>query len=223
MLESIQQFMQNIWPEFVIALNESAIMVGASMLITTIVGIPLGVLLYVTSQGLIWKQRWIRVIANAVINLIRSVPFIILMVALIPVTRVLVGKATGATGAIVPLSVAAIPLLARLVETALRHIDKGVIESSVASGASVWQIIQEVLLPEATYGIIQGLTLTLINIIAYSATVGAVGGGGIGDLAIRYGYYRYDNTTLFVTIVFLILVVQTIQFLGDKLADKFKK
>ncbi|MBS4750906.1 ABC transporter permease subunit [Granulicatella sp. zg-ZJ] len=198
-------------------------MVGLSLIIAIVLGIPLGILLYITSQGLIWKNHVVRAISNMIINMIRSIPFIILMVALIPVTKLLVGKSTGAMGAVVPLSVAAVPLLARLVETALRNIDKGVLESSVASGASTWQIITSVLLPEATYGIIQGITLTLINIIAYSATVGAIGGGGIGDLAIRYGYYRYDNMTLIVTIVFLVLVVQIIQISGDKLAELTKK
>ncbi|MBF0781029.1 MULTISPECIES: methionine ABC transporter permease [unclassified Granulicatella] len=219
----MKTFIETIGPEFSKALGESTIMVGASMAITILLGIPLGILLYITSQGLIWKQAWIRSVSNVIINVIRSIPFIILMVALIPITRLLVGNSTGAIGAIIPLSVAAIPLLARLVETALRHIDKGVLESSVAAGASTWQIIKYVLLPEATYGIIQAMTLTLINIIAYSATVGAVGGGGVGDLAIRYGYYRYDNVTLIVTIVFLVVVVQAIQLIGDKIAECFKK
>lgn len=213
----------SIWPEFLKALGESSLMIGWSLLITLVFGIPIGILLYVTSQGLIWKQVWIRGLANTIINLIRSVPFIILMVALIPVSVFFMGRSTGAVGAIIPLSVAAIPLLARLVETALRNLDQGVLESSVAAGASTWQIITGVLIPEATYGIIQGITLTLINLIAYSATVGAVGGGGIGDLAIRYGYYRYDNVTLIVTIAFLIVLVQTIQFLGDRIALIFKK
>ncbi|WP_370516575.1 methionine ABC transporter permease [Granulicatella sp. zg-ZJ] len=219
----IETFIQEIGPEFVKAIQESSIMVGLSLIIAIVLGIPLGILLYITSQGLIWKNHVVRAISNMIINMIRSIPFIILMVALIPVTKLLVGKSTGAMGAVVPLSVAAVPLLARLVETALRNIDKGVLESSVASGASTWQIITSVLLPEATYGIIQGITLTLINIIAYSATVGAIGGGGIGDLAIRYGYYRYDNMTLIVTIVFLVLVVQIIQISGDKLAELTKK
>lgn len=222
-MNNITIFMEKMGPEFLIAFKDTSIMIGWSLLITILIGIPLGILLYVTSHELLWKKGWVRQLSNTIINIIRSIPFVILMVALIPITVLLVGTSTGARGAIVPLSVAAIPLLARLTETALKNIDTGVLESSVAAGASTWQIIFSVLIPEALFEVIQSVTLTLINLIAYSAIVGAVGGGGIGDLAIRYGYYRYDNTTLIITVLLLVVIVQLIQFSGDWLAKKTKK
>jgi len=158
-----------------------------------------------------------------IVNTIRSIPFIILLVFLIPLTLLLIGKSTGPTGAIVPLTVAAIPLFTRLVDTSLNEIDYGVIESAVASGASLPLIVKEVLIPEAMFGIIQSITLTLINLIAFSAMAGVVGGGGIGDLAIRYGYYRFDNFTMWITVILLIILVQITQYIGNSISKQFKK
>jgi D-methionine transport system permease protein len=155
--------------------------------------------------------------------MVRSVPFIILLVALIPLTILIVGTPIGPGAASVSLSAAAIPFFARIVETSLREIDKGVIEAAIAVGATPWMIIKDVLLPEAKTSIIQGVTLTVISLVAYSAMAGVVGGGGIGDLAIRFGYYRYDNTIMVVTVVILIILVQIIQFAGDRISKVVDK
>ena len=156
-------------------------------------------------------------------NLVRSIPFIILLVALLPLTQIIVGSKIGPEAASVSLSVAAIPFFARIVETSLREIDKGVIEAAVAVGATPWMIIKDVLLPEAKSSIVQGITMTIISLVAYSAMAGVVGGGGIGDLAIRFGYYRYDDTIMIVTVVILIVLVQIVQQLGDWTAKAIDK
>ncbi|WAW14799.1 methionine ABC transporter permease [Peptostreptococcus equinus] len=212
-----------IFPELIKAFNDSLIMIGVSIIITVIIGLTLGILLFLTNNRLLFKNRFIYSIVDFIVNTIRSIPFIILLVFLIPFTIFLVGKSTGPIGAIVPLTVAAIPLFTRLVDTSLNEIDKGIVESSVASGASVWLIVKEVLIPESLYGIIQSITLTLINLIAFSAMAGVVGGGGIGDLAIRYGYYRFDNFTMSITVILLILLVQITQKVGSSLAQKYKR
>ncbi|KIL49524.1 methionine ABC transporter permease [Jeotgalibacillus soli] len=213
----------SILPELNKAFFETLYMVGISLTVSIIVGLPLGILLFVTDRGLFLEQILVKNVVGFIVNLVRSVPFIILLVALIPFTNWLVGTTIGPTAASVALSVAAIPFFARVVETSIREIDKGVIEAAIAVGATPWMIIREVLLPEARPGIIQGATLTLISLIAYSAMAGIVGGGGVGDLAIRYGYYRYDNTIMFTTIIVLVLLVQVIQLAGDifsKIVDK---
>lgn len=212
-----------IFPELIKAFNDSLIMIGVSIIITVIIGLTLGILLFLTNNRLLFKNRFIYYIVDFIVNTIRSIPFIILLVFLIPFTIFLVGKSTGPIGAMVPLTVAAIPLFTRLVDTSLNEIDKGIVESSVASGASVWLIVKEVLIPESLYGIIQSITLTLINLIAFSAMAGVVGGGGIGDLAIRYGYYRFDNFTMSITVILLILLVQITQKVGSSLAQKYKR
>lgn len=212
-----------IFPELIKAFNDSLIMIGVSIIITVIIGLTLGILLFLTNNRLLFKNMFIYSIVDFIVNTIRSIPFIILLVFLIPFTIFLVGKSTGPIGAIVPLTVAAIPLFTRLVDTSLNEIDKGIVESSVASGASVWLIVKEVLIPESLHGIIQSITLTLINLIAFSAMAGVVGGGGIGDLAIRYGYYRFDNFTMSITVILLILLVQITQKVGSSLAQKYKR
>ncbi|KIL51403.1 methionine ABC transporter permease [Jeotgalibacillus alimentarius] len=207
--------MIELMPEIWVAFGQTLYMIGISLAVAIILGLPLGVLLFVTDRGLFLENRIIQSSFGFVINMVRSIPFIILLVALIPLTDLIVGRTIGPAAASVSLSVAAIPFFARIVESALREIDKGVIEAAVAVGATPWMIIKDVLLPEAKTSIVQGVTLTIISLVAYSAMAGVVGGGGIGDLAIRFGYYRYDNTIMIVTVVILIILVQLIQQIGD--------
>ena len=217
------QHMMELWPDISKAFGETLYMIGVSLAIAIIIGLPLGIVLFVTDKGLFLQNRFVKSVLGFVVNMIRSIPFIILLVALIPLTKLLVDSTIGPAAASVSLSVAAIPFFARIVETSLREIDKGVIEAAVACGATPWMIIKDVLLPEAKAGIVQGITITIISLVAYSAMAGVVGGGGIGDLAIRFGYYRYDNTIMIVTVVILIVLVQILQQLGDwtsKVIDK---
>lgn len=213
----------SILPDLNKAFFETLYMVAISLGVSLIIGLPLGVVLFVTDRGLLFENIWIKQIAGILVNLIRSVPFIILLVALLPLTQLITGTTIGPTAASVSLSVAAIPFFARLVETSLREIDKGVIEAAVAVGATPWMIIREVLLPEAKPGIVQAITVTAISLLGYSAMAGIVGGGGIGDFAIRFGYYRYDNTIMFTTVVLLIVIVQLMQVIGDGVARAVNK
>lgn len=196
-------------------------MVVAASSIAFLVGLPLGVMLYVTRKGNILEQQTAHRILAFVVNITRSIPFIILMIAVIPFTRLLVGTSIGSNAAIVPLSLAAMPFIARVVENALLEVNKGLIEAAASMGASSWQIIRKVLIPEAMSGIINGLTLAVVSLIGYSAMAGAVGGGGLGDLAIRYGYQRFDVSMMLLTIVIMVVLVQLTQWLGDKLAKRF--
>ncbi|EKN64767.1 ABC transporter integral membrane protein [Neobacillus bataviensis LMG 21833] len=210
-------------PDINTAFLQTIYMIAISLVIAIVIGLPVGILLYVTDKGLFLQNRSVQVIMGFLVNLIRSIPFIILLVALIPLTNLIVGTTIGPSAASVSLSVAAIPFFARIVETALREIDKGVIEAAIAAGATPWMIIKDVLLLEARSGIISGITLTLISLIGFSAMAGTVGGGGIGDLAIRFGYYRYDNTIMIATVVILIVLVQFVQLLGDFVAKAVDK
>ncbi|MDG0874199.1 ABC transporter permease [Paenibacillus thiaminolyticus] len=212
-----------ILPDLYKAFFQTLYMVGISLIVALILGLPIGIILFVTDKGLFLENHLTRVVLGFIVNMIRSVPFIILLVTLLPLTKLIAGTTIGPTAASVSLSVAAIPFFARLVETALREIDKGVIEAAVSIGATPWMIIQDVLLPEAKPGIVQGINITAISLVAYSAMAGTVGGGGIGDLAIRFGYYRYDNTVMFTTVIVLICLVQLIQYAGDFLAKKVDK
>ncbi|CAG7645372.1 methionine ABC transporter permease [Paenibacillus allorhizosphaerae] len=210
-------------PDMLKAFYETLYMVGLSLIIAIVVGIPLGILLFISDRGLFAENRLVNQMLGVIANIIRSIPFLILLVLLLPFTQWLLGTTIGPTAAAVPLSVAAIPFYARLVESSLREVSKGVIEAAVAAGAKPWLIIREVLLPEAKPGIISGLTITAISLLGFSAMAGTVGGGGIGDLAIRFGYYRYDNQVLFTTVILLIVMVQIIQFIGDWAARKVDK
>ncbi|GAB3339707.1 MULTISPECIES: methionine ABC transporter permease [Chromohalobacter] len=195
-------------------------MVALAGAVSAVIGIPLGVLLYVTRPGQILAQPVAQRVLGVVTNIGRSIPFIILMVAIIPFTRLIVGSSIGTNAAIVPLIIAAIPFVARLVEGALNEIPPGLIEAAQAMGATPLQIITKVLLPEAKGGIINGLTITVVTLVSYSAMAGAVGGGGLGDLGIRYGYNRFEPLIMLITVAILVVMVQGFQSLGDRLVRK---
>ncbi len=199
------------------AILESVYMVTVSTFITSLAGILLGVLLVTSRPGHILENRLTHWALGALINATRSVPFPIFIVFIIPLTRLIVGSSIGSTAVIVPLTLAAIVFMARLVETSLSEVPPGVIEAAQVVGASNWQIIWHVLLPEARPGLIMAVTITIITLISYSAMAGAVGGGGLGDLAIRYGYQRYQTNIMFITVLILLIFVQFIQYLGDRL------
>lgn len=194
-----------------------------STIMAMIIGIPLGIVLVVTSKGHILENAALNKILGAIVNATRSIPFIILMVAIIPFTRMVVGTSIGTTAACVPLTLAAIPFLARLVETSIKDIQFGVIEAAQSMGASPFQIIRKVLLPEALPTIIDNVTVLIVNLIGYSAMAGAIGGGGLGDIAIRYGYQRFQGDIMLATIIILIIMVQVIQMIGDGLSKAMNK
>ena len=205
------------------AFGETARMVGISVGLSVLIGVPLGVFLFVTLRGLFFENRVLNAVSGFIVNVIRSIPFVILLVLLLPFTKWVAGTTIGATAASVPLSVAAIAFYARLVESSLREVDKGTIEAAIALGAKPSFIIRHVLLPEALPGLLRGLTITAISLIGYSAMAGIVGGGGVGDLAIRFGYYRYQTDIMAVTVVVLIALVQGVQIAGDYLAKRAEK
>jgi D-methionine transport system permease protein len=201
-------------------LLETLVMVGVSGGIGALFGIPLGVILILTDRGGILQNLAVNRVLGLAINAARSTPFIILMVAIIPFTRLVAGTSIGTAAAIVPLTIAAIPFIARLVETALREVPSGLIEAADAMGATPFQIVIKVLLPEALPGIVAGLTITLVSLIGYSAMAGAVGGGGLGDIGIRYGYQRFLPEVMLAVVLVLIVFVQGVQSAGDRLVRK---
>lgn len=194
-----------------------------STFLAYVIGLFLGVLLYVTNKNNIMPHRILNSIIGWIVNIGRSIPFIILMIALIPFTRSVVGKATGPMAAIVPLVVAAAPFVARLVETSLEELDFNVIESVEAMGATKWQIIFKVMIPEAIPSLVRGLSITTITLIGYTAMAGAVGAGGLGDIALRYGYHRYEYGMMFATLVLIVIIVQIIQIVFNLIAKKIDK
>jgi D-methionine transport system permease protein len=212
-----------IWRLLWQATGETLYMVGVAVILAELVGLPLGIILVTTEVGHVLESRAVNRILATIINIGRSVPFIILMVAIIPFTRLVVGTSIGTTAAMVPLTVAAIPFVARLVETALKEVDGGVVEAALAMGASPWQIIYKVLIPEALPSLVLGLTITAVNLIGYSAMAGAVGGGGLGDLAVRYGYQRFRGDIMLLTVAILIVLVQLMQTLGDWAANRLSR
>ncbi len=209
--------------DFLTATGETLYMVLASTVLACIIGIPLGVLLVLMRPEGIWPKPVAFQISNAVINVLRSIPFIILMIIIFPLTRLLVGRTTGTTAAIPPLTLAAAPFVARMMEQSFLEIDKGIIEASQAMGASRWEIVRTVLLPESLPSMINGITILMINIVGYSAMAGAIGGGGLGDLAMRFGLYNRQPKALFVSVVIIIVLVQIIQWLGDLIRVKVDK
>lgn len=205
------------------ALLETLLMVGVSSVLSALAGLPLGVLLHVTGRGQILESAPLNRALGAVVNAGRSVPFIILLVSIIPFTRLVVGTSLGTAAAIVPLTVGAIPYVARLAEAALREVDHGLVEAAQAMGASPRQIVWKVLVPEALPGLVAAFTITVVTLVGYSAMAGAVGGGGLGDLGIRYGYQRFQPEVMAAVVVVLIVLVQGLQSAGDRLASRLDK
>lgn len=202
------------------SLWETVLMTLASGIISLVAGLPVGLALVMTGKGGISENLWVNRVLGAVVNGFRSVPFIILLVALIPVTRFIVGSSIGTWAAIVPLSIAATPYYARIAEVSLREVDRGLIEAVRSMGGNRWTIVREVLLPEALPGIVAGFTVTLVTLIGASAMAGAIGAGGLGDLAIRYGYQRFETTVMVAVVVVLVVLVCAIQWFGDRLVDR---
>lgn len=198
-------------------------MVAVAAGIGTLFGLPLGVFLATSGRGELFAAPWLNRVLGVVVNITRSTPFIILVVAIVPLTRLLAGTSIGTGAAIVPLTIATIPFVARLVEGAVREVDPGLLETARAIGATPLQTVWKILLPEALPGIVLGLTLTLVSLIGYSAMVGAVGGGGLGDLGIRYGYQRFMPEVMLLVVAILVVLVQAIQTLGDLLARRLNK
>lgn len=210
-------------PLFAGALAETGVMVGASGLLSLLIGLPLGLLLVITGPSGISSHPTFNRGLGSLINAFRSTPFIILLVALIPFTRFVVGTTIGTVAAIVPLTVAATPYFARIAEMSLREVDPGLIEALRALGASRWQIVREALVPEALPGLVTGFTVTIVTLIGASAMAGAVGAGGLGDLAIRYGYQRFETSIMVGVIVVLIVIVSIIQVAGDFIARRLNR
>lgn len=198
-------------------------MVAVSTVLGTLFGLPLGVFLATSQRGELLSAPWLNKVLGLIVNAARSVPFIILVVAIIPLTRAIAGTSIGTTAAIVPLTIAAVPFIARLVENAIREVDAGLIEAARAMGATPYQIIRKVLVPEALPGITLGLTLAVVSLIGYSAMVGAVGGEGLGDLGIRYGYQRFMPEVMLAVVVILIVMVQLVQSIGEWIAARVDK
>ena len=205
------------------SLWETLYMVFLSTIFSLILGFPLGILLVITEKDGIWEKPILNNILNGIINIFRSFPFIILMILLFPLSRVIVGTTIGTKATIVPLSIAAGPFVARVIESSLREVDSGVIEFGLSMGANVPEIVFKILIPEAMPSLILSITLTIINLVGYSAMAGAIGGGGLGDLAIRFGLYRFQRDIMIASVIIIILLVQSIQYLGNKLSNTINK
>ena len=219
MMEFFQQYNEMLLE----GIYETLLMTFASTIFAHIIGLPLGVIMVITDARGISPNKTINSILGAIINIGRSIPFVILIVAVIPLTRFIVGKAIGPVAAIVPLTIAAAPFVARMVESALQEVDPGVVEAAKTMGATNWQIAIKVLLPEAVPSLIRGFSITTITLIGYSAMAGAFGAGGLGDIAIRYGHHRYQADVMWVTVVLIVVIVQVIQMLFELAAKKIDK
>lgn len=206
-----------------VATWQTIYMVLVSACIAAVAGIPLGILLFATDKGSILQNTSLNKLLGIIVNIFRSVPFIILLIVLIPFTRVLVGTSIGTTAAIVPLSIAAIPFMGRLTESSLREVSWGIIEAAQAMGASPLQIVTKVLIPESLPSIVSGITIMAINLVGYSAMAGVVGGGGLGDLAVRYGYQRFMYDIMLYTVIILVVMVQLVQMVGDLMVIQLSK
>ena len=219
MIETIQKFAPLLWENTLVTLG----MVGASTLFAYLLGLPMGVLLRVTDRGGIMENHAFNSVFGWVVNILRSLPFIILMISISPLTRLLVGKAIGPVAACVPLVIGAAPFVARLVETSLAEIDTGMIEAAKCMGATNWQIISKVMVRESVPSLIRGLSISTITILGYSAMAGAIGGGGLGDVAIRYGQHRFEPKVMLLTIILLVIIVCVIQIVFDRLSTRLDK
>ena len=211
------------WAEIGYASLDTLNMLGGSLLFTVLLGLPLGVLLFLCGPRQLFEQKALYGLLSLLVNVLRSVPFVILLILMIPLTVLITGTSLGVAGAIPPLVIGATPFFARLVETALREVDRGIIEATQAMGASTLQIIFRALLPEALPGIWAAMTVTAITLVSYTAMSGLIGGGGLGDLAVRYGYQRYQPDVMAVTVILLLILVQILQSTGDKLVVHFSR
>lgn len=214
---------EQLWATIGIGIWETLYMTIVSTAIAYVIGIPLGVILYITAENGIRRNRAVNIIVGVIVNILRSVPFLILLVAILPFTRLVAGTTIGSTATIVPLVVAAAPYVARMVESSLKEVDAGVIEAARAMGSSTWQMIWKVFLPEAKPSLLVGATISLATILGYSAMAGFVGGGGLGAIAINYGYYRYQTDVMLITVALLVVIVQIFQEGGLKLVTKADK
>ncbi len=220
----LEKLLPNVfWPEIWQASLDTLAMLGGSLLFTVLFGLPLGVLLFLSGPRQLFDNRPLYRLLSLVVNVLRSVPFVILLILMIPLTELIVGTSLGALGAIPPLVVGATPLFARLAETALREVDRGIIEATQAMGATTRQIVLNALLPEARPGLLAALTVTAITLVSYTAMSGLIGGGGLGDLAVRYGYQRYQPDVMAVTVILLLVLVQVLQGVGDRLVIRFSR
>ncbi|WP_025695759.1 methionine ABC transporter permease [Paenibacillus durus] len=211
------------WEEMLTGTLDTLKMIGSSAIFTIILGLPLGIMLYLWGKSQTPVVQGTYAVLSFIVNILRSVPFIILIIALIPFSRAVVGTSIGVLGTIPPLVIGAAPFFARLVETSLREVDRGVIEAAQGMGASTTQIVMRVLLPEARPGLLAGITITAVTLVSYTAMSGMVGGGGLGDLAIRYGYQRYEKEVMIISIVLLVVLVQLLQMAGDRLVRHFTR
>lgn len=210
-------------PLLSVAVGETLYMVVLSTLAALIIGLPLGILLVVAEKGHIFEVPWLNKVLGTVINIARSFPFIILIVILLPLSRFIVGTTLGATAAVVPLAIGSAPFVARLIENCLKEVDRGKIEAALAMGATPGEIVRKVLVPETLSSLVRGITLAIITITGFTATAGAIGAGGLGSLAIRYGYMRYRDDIMIATVLVLILLVQGVQVLGNLIAKKIDR
>jgi len=211
------------WADIGQATIDTLTMTGVSLVFTVLLGLPLGVLLFLTARGQLLEQRGAYAVLSLAVNVLRSLPFIILLIVMIPLTLVIVGTSLGVEGTIPPLVVGTTPFFARLVENVLREVDRGVIEACQAMGAKTYQIVINALLPEALPGLLAAATVTTIALVSYAAMSGVVGGGGLGDLALRYGYQRFQTDVMIVTVSILVVLVQLLQFFGDRLVRHFTR
>ena len=222
-MDALNFFANVDWAEIWLATIDTMIMLFGSLFFTVLLGLPLGVLLFLCSPRQLLENRGLYAVLSLVVNILRSLPFIILLIVMIPFTVLITGTSLGVAGAIPPLVVGATPFFARLVETALREVDRGIIEATQSMGATTRQIIMNALLPEARPGIFAAITVTAITLVSYTAMAGVVGAGGLGDLAIRFGYQRFQTDVMIVTVVLLLVLVQILQSVGDKLVVHFSR
>lgn len=211
---------EDLWPLLLDGTLETLYMVALAAFFTLLIGLPLGVLLFITRREGVFPAPRLNQLLGSIINVGRSLPFIVLLIALIPFTRVIVGTTLGSTAAVVPITIGAFPFFARIVESALDEVDKGRIEAILSMGGNAWHVISKVLLPEALPALLAGITLTVVMLIGFSSMAGVIGGGGLGDLAIRYGYQRFNDQVMIGTVVILVAMVQLVQSTGDRLVRR---